>query len=69
MCSARERKMEDKLVPNPRILSIIPWFHTFGCHVLIGSTINNYVLIYLPKFEDRTFLGGIQVHTYVVPNG
>lgn len=59
--SNRDRPIEESLIPEPIVLCIIPWFHTFGCHVLIGSVINNSKCVYLPKFEERAFLGNIQV--------
>lgn len=59
--SNRDRSIEESLIPEPIVLCIIPWFHTFGCHVLIGSVTYNSKCVYLPKFEERAFLGSIQV--------
>ncbi|KAL5284112.1 hypothetical protein ACFFRR_006404 [Megaselia abdita] len=42
------------------VLSVIPWFHAFGCLTLIMCTCMGTQLIYLPKFEETVFLGAIE---------
>lgn len=43
------------------VLSVIPWFHAFGCLTLIICTCMGTQIIYLPKFEETVFLGAIEV--------
>lgn len=46
------------------VLSVIPWFHAFGCLTLIMCTCMGTQLIYLPKFEETVFLGAIEVSSF-----
>lgn len=49
------------VAPDPIILSIIPWFHSFGCLTLICSSANGQTIVFLPKFEENAFLRAIEV--------
>ncbi|XP_014093250.1 luciferin 4-monooxygenase [Bactrocera oleae] len=42
------------------LLTVIPWFHSFGCLTLITATVLGTTLVYLPKFEEHLFLGAIE---------
>lgn len=44
------------------LLTVIPWFHSFGCLTLITATVLGTTLVYLPKFEEHLFLGAIEVN-------
>lgn len=43
------------------LLTVIPWFHSFGCLTLITTGVMGACLIYLPKFEEHLFLSAIEV--------
>lgn len=43
-----------------KMLTVIPWFHAFGCLTLIATGCMGSVLVYLPKFEDHLFLSAIE---------
>uniref|UniRef100_A0A182QEY9 Luciferin 4-monooxygenase n=1 Tax=Anopheles farauti TaxID=69004 RepID=A0A182QEY9_9DIPT len=53
------------------VLSVIPWFHAFGCLTLINVLCNKLKLISLPKFEEGLFLSCIENYrctlVFVVP--
>lgn len=56
-------RAEKALQPNPEslvLLSIIPWFHTFGCLTMMSSCLTDVKLVFLPKFEEKSFLGAIK---------
>lgn len=55
------RPIEYSFIPNPIILSVIPWFHAFGCLSLIGAMLHRSQIVFLPKFEEQPFLARIQV--------
>ncbi|KAH8292348.1 hypothetical protein KR054_008611 [Drosophila jambulina] len=42
------------------VLTVIPWFHVFGCLTLITTTCMGARLVYLPKFEESHFLSAIE---------
>ncbi|KAM7361561.1 luciferin 4-monooxygenase isoform 1-T2 [Cochliomyia hominivorax] len=42
------------------MLTVIPWFHAFGCLTLITCATLGTRLVYLPKFEDHLFLSAIE---------
>ncbi|ALC45981.1 CG6178 [Drosophila busckii] len=42
------------------LLTVIPWFHAFGCLTLITCACMGTRLVYLPKFEENLFLGAIE---------
>lgn len=43
------------------LLTVIPWFHAFGCLSLITTGTMGTRLVYLPKFEENLFLSAIEV--------
>ncbi|GAB0097777.1 luciferin 4-monooxygenase [Sergentomyia squamirostris] len=53
------------------ILSIIPWFHSYGLVSMISSCIGGIILISLPRFEEKLFLSCIEkykaTHVFMVP--
>ncbi|XP_058058848.1 uncharacterized protein LOC131209735 [Anopheles bellator] len=53
------------------VLSVIPWFHAFGCLTLINVLCNKLKLVSLPKFEEGLFLSCIENYrcsfVFVVP--
>lgn len=61
----RDRTLEDSLAPNLIVLSIIPWFHAFGCITLISSMIYRSRVVFLEKFDEVPFLEAIQVRLYL----
>lgn len=54
-------RLEKAVAPNAVILSIIPWFHAFGCLTLTCSMLNRDQIVFLPKFEEVSFLRAIMV--------
>lgn len=60
--STVDRHYETNFVEGMTILSVIPWFHSFGCLSLILSTTFGSELVYLPKFDEHMFLNAIQSH-------
>lgn len=42
------------------LLTVIPWFHAFGCLTLITTATMGTRLVYLPKFEENLFLSAIE---------
>lgn len=48
------------------VLSVIPWFHAFGCISLILTSCMETTLVFLPKFEEKVFLGAIQKYKVVL---
>lgn len=61
MCSQQVRLLEEEHVSHHINMGIIPWFHTFGCFSVIGLLINKATFVFLPKFEEVSFLRCIQV--------
>lgn len=57
----RARAIEHELAPNLIDLSIIPWFHGFGCITFIGMMIYRSRIVVVPKFSEVGFLEAIQV--------
>lgn len=53
------------------LLSIIPWFHSYGLLTMIHITAGGFRLILLPRFEPNAFLRSIQkykiTHSLMVP--
>lgn len=62
----RPSKLENEFAPDPIVLSILPWFHGFGSMALICSTINGDTQVFLPKFEEISFLSTIEVIVWIV---
>lgn len=62
--SRRQRPDNDvkAAVPVSTTLSIVPMFHTFGCHVLLASMLFGDHLVMLPRFEPTAFLRAIQTY-------
>lgn len=56
----RTSELEDQITNNPVLLSIIPWFHSFGCLTLICCCSNGQTIVFLPKFEEVSFLKSIE---------
>ncbi|KAG4067360.1 hypothetical protein HA402_000351 [Bradysia odoriphaga] len=54
--------LEDEHVSHPIYMGIIPWFHAFGSHSLVGIMINKATLVFLPKFEEVSFLRCIETY-------
>lgn len=42
-------------------LSVIPWFHSYGCVTLISLVCLGFKSVVIPKFEEKLFLSCIQV--------
>lgn len=57
----RPQQYERQLVAEPCVLTIIPWFHAYGCLMLVHDIVNRRRLVFLPKFADVAFLEAIQV--------
>lgn len=53
--------MERSLAPIPINMSLLPWFHVFGCMTLLGSAIKMQKVVVLPKFSALEFLSAIEV--------
>lgn len=60
----RDSALEDDLAPNLIVLSVIPWFHGFGCITVIASMLHRWRVVLLPKFGEISFLEAIQVRLY-----
>lgn len=60
--STLDSQLEPTAVPMGEItlLTVIPWFHAFGCLTLITTTVLGTTLVYLPRFEEHLFLGAIE---------
>lgn len=44
------------------ILMVIPCFHAYGLLTMIGTSICGAEIIFLPKFEEHSFLNAIQTY-------
>ncbi|XP_023295305.2 4-coumarate--CoA ligase 1 [Lucilia cuprina] len=60
--STLDSQLEPTALPLGEItmLTVIPWFHAFGCLTLITCACLGTCLVYLPKFEDHLFLSAIE---------
>uniref|UniRef100_T1P9V4 Luciferin 4-monooxygenase n=1 Tax=Musca domestica TaxID=7370 RepID=T1P9V4_MUSDO len=60
--STIDSQLEPTALPlgEMKMLTVIPWFHAFGCLTLITIGCMGAVLVYLPKFEDHLFLSAIE---------
>ncbi|EDV53905.1 4-coumarate--CoA ligase 1 [Drosophila erecta] len=57
-----DSQIQPTLIPMSEItlLTVIPWFHAFGCLTLITTACRGARLVYLPKFEENLFLSAIE---------
>ncbi|XP_033162917.1 4-coumarate--CoA ligase 1 [Drosophila mauritiana] len=57
-----DSQIQPTLIPMEEItlLTVIPWFHAFGCLTLITTACRGARLVYLPKFEENLFLSAIE---------
>lgn len=57
-----DSQLEPTAIPLGEIhlLTVIPWFHAFGCLTLIATACMGTILVYLPKFEENKFLSAIE---------
>ncbi|XP_011181057.1 uncharacterized protein LOC105211367 [Zeugodacus cucurbitae] len=60
--STLDSQLEPTSIPMGEItlLTVIPWFHAFGCLTLITTSVLGTTLVYLPKFDENLFLGAIE---------
>lgn len=42
------------------VLTVIPWFHAYGCLAFLSCVCSGATLIFLPRFEEVSFLETIQ---------
>ncbi|KAJ6640807.1 Luciferin 4-monooxygenase [Pseudolycoriella hygida] len=47
-------------IPNECRFSVSPWTHGFGCFTVIRTVVHGIKLVYLPKFDENTFLSCIE---------
>lgn len=70
-CSSRPRILEANLVPNTIAVIITPWFHVMGINVLLRLMLLSSKMVFLNKFDGRTYLNCIQKYkvntTYIAP--
>lgn len=50
-----------RLTPEPILLTIGPWSHSFGCMSMLGTVAARRKLVFLAKFVDTDYLAAIQV--------
>ncbi|XP_017047049.1 4-coumarate--CoA ligase 1 [Drosophila ficusphila] len=57
-----DSQIQPTIIPMEEItlLTVIPWFHAFGCLTLITTACRGARLVYLPKFEENLFLSAIE---------
>ncbi|XP_043652248.1 4-coumarate--CoA ligase 1 [Drosophila teissieri] len=57
-----DSQIQPTLIPMEEVtlLTVIPWFHAFGCLTLITTACRGARLVYLPKFEENLFLSAIE---------
>ncbi|KAH8414503.1 hypothetical protein KR215_007682 [Drosophila sulfurigaster] len=57
-----DSQLQPTMIPLNEItlLTVIPWFHAFGCLTLITTATRGTRLVYLPKFEENLFLSAIE---------
>ncbi|XP_037953679.1 4-coumarate--CoA ligase 1 [Teleopsis dalmanni] len=63
-----DSQLEPTAIPlgDINLLTVIPWFHAFGCLTLITCSCLGTCLVYLPRFEERKFLGAIEKYRIVM---
>ncbi|XP_017084152.1 4-coumarate--CoA ligase 1 [Drosophila eugracilis] len=57
-----DSQIQPTLIPMAEVtlLTVIPWFHAFGCLTLITTACRGARLVFLPKFEEHLFLSAIE---------
>ncbi|KAH8264099.1 hypothetical protein KR038_002939 [Drosophila bunnanda] len=57
-----DSQLEPTKIPmeETTVLTVIPWFHAFGCLTLIVYTCMGSRLVFLQKFEENQFLSAIE---------
>ncbi|KAH8313573.1 hypothetical protein KR067_008300 [Drosophila pandora] len=57
-----DSQIQPTMIPMEEVtlLTVIPWFHAFGCLTLITTACMGARLVYLPKFEENLFLSAIE---------
>ncbi|XP_016981451.1 4-coumarate--CoA ligase 1 [Drosophila rhopaloa] len=57
-----DSQIQPTIIPMEEVtlLTVIPWFHAFGCLTLITTACRGARLVYLPKFEENLFLSAIE---------
>ncbi|KAH8383371.1 hypothetical protein KR009_008251 [Drosophila setifemur] len=57
-----DSQIQPTVIPMEEVslLTVIPWFHAFGCLTLITTACRGARLVYLPKFEEHLFLSAIE---------
>ncbi|KAL9894754.1 luciferin 4-monooxygenase isoform 1-T5 [Glossina fuscipes fuscipes] len=71
--STLDSQLAPTVIPigDVKMLTVIPWFHSFGCLTLIFCACAGTCLVYLPKFEDHLFLSAIEKYqvmmAFIVP--
>ncbi|XP_055373680.1 uncharacterized protein LOC129607016 [Condylostylus longicornis] len=58
-----DQKSSDSILEMLTLLSVIPWFHSYGCVSLILITVFAMRLVFLPRFEEKAFLRAIEKHS------
>ena len=48
------------------LLTVIPWFHSFGCVTLITTAVMGTTLVFLPRFDEHLFLSSIEKYRVMV---
>ncbi|KAL7727783.1 hypothetical protein ACLKA6_019726 [Drosophila palustris] len=63
-----DSQLQPTMIPlnEVNVLTVIPWFHAFGCLTLITTATMGTCLVYLPKFEENLFLGAIEKYRVMV---
>lgn len=52
------------ILQEATVLSVIPWFHAYGCLTLMMLTAIGARVVFLPKFQEHHFLNCIQVSIF-----
>lgn len=57
-----DSQIQPTVIPMEEVtlLTVITWFHAFGCLTLITTACVGARLVYLPKFEEKLFLSAIE---------
>ncbi|XP_017036374.1 luciferin 4-monooxygenase [Drosophila kikkawai] len=62
LAATLDSQIQPTVIPMEEVtlLTVIPWFHAFGCLTLITTACRGARLVYLPKFEENLFLSAIE---------